>query len=106
MARCFCACHEYPGTYPPPCGVCGHHNDHGRYPGATNMGWVPDGEEVGPLRIDSGAKWRQRAEVAEADNERLREALTLIARGVWTAPNSVESMVWTAREALKPKAES
>lgn len=24
--------------------VCGHHNDHGRYPGAVNMGWVPDGE--------------------------------------------------------------
>lgn len=94
MARCFCACHEYPGTYPPPCNVCGHHNDHGYYPGAMNMGWVPDGEEVGPLRIDSGANWRERA-------ERYREALELIARGTWTAKNSVESIVWTARQALK-----
>lgn len=65
------------------------------------MGWVPDGEEVGPLRIDSGAKWRERAELLETENQRLREALTIIARGTWTAKNSVESMVWTAREALK-----
>lgn len=36
------------------------------------------------------------------ENERLREALTIIARGVWTAKNSVETMVWTARQALKP----
>lgn len=35
--------------------------------------------------------------------ERYREALELIARGVWTARNSVESIVWTAREALKPE---
>lgn len=66
MSRCFCACHEFPGTYPPPCNVCGHHNDHGRYPGAINMGWVPDGEDVGPLRIESGEKYR------------LRDALALI----------------------------
>ena len=32
---------------------------------------------------------------------RYREALELIAHGVWTARNSVESIVWTAREALK-----
>lgn len=33
--------------------------------------------------------------------ERYREALELIAQGVWIAPNSVESIVWSAREALK-----
>ena len=65
MARCFCACHEYPGTYPPPCNVCGHHNDHGRYPGAVNMGWVPDGEDVGPLRIESGEKYVLREALAQ-----------------------------------------
>ena len=64
MARCFCACHEFPGTYPPPCNVCGHHNDHGRYPGAINMGWVPDGEAVGTLRIESGEKYRLRDTLA------------------------------------------
>ena len=64
MARCFCACHEFPGTYPPPCNVCGHHNDHGRYPGAINMGWVPDGEDVGTLRIESGEKYRLRDTLA------------------------------------------
>lgn len=36
-----------------------------------------------------------------AENTRLREALTLIARGTWTAKNSVESIVWSAREALR-----
>lgn len=58
-----------------------------------NDGWEPN-EAIGPVRIVSGAEWRQRA-------ERYREALELIARGVWTARNSVESIVWTAREALK-----
>lgn len=51
----------------------------------------------------SGDEWRRRAEQAEAENERFRDALTIIAHGVWTARNSVESIVWTAREALKPR---
>jgi hypothetical protein len=33
--------------------------------------------------------------------ERLRESLELIARGTWTARNSVEVIVWTVRQALK-----
>lgn len=33
--------------------------------------------------------------------EQGRDALTLISRGVWTARNSVESIVWVARKALK-----
>ena len=41
MALCFCACHEWPGTYPPPCNYCGHHNDHGSMPGTTRDGWEP-----------------------------------------------------------------
>lgn len=35
------------------------------------------------------------------DAKLYEEALSIIARGVWIAPNSVESMVWTAREALR-----
>jgi len=38
--------------------------------------------------------------------ERLREALELIARGVWTAPNSVETIVFTARRALSSESPS
>jgi hypothetical protein len=44
---------------------------------------------------------RARAERAESERDVYRDALTLIARGVWTARNSVESIVWGAREALK-----
>ena len=43
MTRCFCACHEYPGTYrPEPCGYCGHFNSKGRMPGSVRDGWEPD----------------------------------------------------------------
>lgn len=100
MARCFCACHEYPGTYPPPCNVCGHHNNHGRYPGATNMGWVPDGEEVGSLRIDAGAKWRERAEHAEAKVARLRAAVALLNSMVLSGEDHSETSRIVVREAL------
>ena len=37
--RCYCACHQYPGTYPPPCGVCGHDNRLGRMIGGYRDGW-------------------------------------------------------------------
>jgi hypothetical protein len=42
----------------------------------------------------------------EAENRRLREALKLIAGGVWTAKNSIEVIVWTARRALQGDGES
>ena len=42
-----------------------------------------------------------RAERAESERDVYRDALTLISRGVWMARNSVESIVWGAREALK-----
>lgn len=42
-----------------------------------------------------------RAERAEARASVMHETLTLISRGTWTARNSVESMVWSARQALK-----
>ena len=51
---------------------------------------------------------KQRAEEAERQVARLvserdvyRDSLLLISRGVWTARNSVESIVWSVREALK-----
>jgi len=56
-------------------------------------------------RVDALAAERDaavaRAERAESERDVYRDALTLIARGVWTARNSVESIVWGAREALK-----
>lgn len=43
MARCFCTCHEYPGTYPGPwCGYCQHDNRRGQFPGTLREGWQPD----------------------------------------------------------------
>ena len=42
-----------------------------------------------------------RAKRAEARASVMHETLTLISRGTWTARNSVESMVWSARQALK-----
>lgn len=39
--RCFCPCHTHPGTYPPPCGVCGHDNREGRMIGGYRDGWEP-----------------------------------------------------------------
>lgn len=54
------------------------------------------------------AEMKQRAEEAERQVARLvserdvyRDSLLLISRGVWTARNSVESIVWSVREALK-----
>ena len=44
---------------------------------------------------------RARAERAESERDVYRDALTLISRGVWTARNSVESIVWGARKALR-----
>jgi hypothetical protein len=41
MASCFCECHIYPGTYPPPCGVCGHDTRTGRMVGTLRDGWEP-----------------------------------------------------------------
>ena len=41
------------------------------------------------------------AERAESERDVYRDALTLISRGVWTARNCVESIVWGARKALK-----
>src|SRR5262245_28712733 len=41
MARCFCPCHTHPGTYPPPCGVCGHDTREGRMVGGYRDGWEP-----------------------------------------------------------------
>ena len=41
-ARCYCACHQYPGTYhAKPCSHCGHHNSRGHFPGPAFMGWEP-----------------------------------------------------------------
>lgn len=42
MARCFCACHEYPGTYGGKyCGYCGHDNRKGHMPETVRDGWEP-----------------------------------------------------------------
>ena len=123
MARCFCPCHTHPGTYAPPCGVCGHDTREGRMVGGYRDGWEPnespcplslkfrDGVTCGAFRTGEGchnhqviAGLREHAVTAdrlESQNRKYREALELISRGVWTARNSVESMVWTAREALK-----
>lgn len=38
--RCFCACHEYAGTYRgEPCNYCGHFNSRGHFPGTVRDGW-------------------------------------------------------------------
>lgn len=60
MARCFCACHSYPGTYDgEPCWSCGHFNSKGSFPGAMFQGWEP-------------------AESLEAENARLRERVAAL----------------------------
>ena len=42
--RCHCDCHAHPGVYPTtdrrPCGVCGHVNAWGYFPGFERDGWV------------------------------------------------------------------
>lgn len=42
--RCFCDCHTHPGAYPTtehrPCGICGHVNQLGYFPGYARDGWV------------------------------------------------------------------
>lgn len=43
--KCYCDCHQYPGTYPTtiqrPCKVCGHVNELGYHPwGSSRFGWV------------------------------------------------------------------
>lgn len=43
--KCYCDCHQYPGTYPTtierPCRFCGHINELGYYPwGSSRFGWV------------------------------------------------------------------
>lgn len=40
--RCFCPCHTHPGTYPPPCHVCGHDTREGRMVGGYRDGWEPN----------------------------------------------------------------
>lgn len=40
--RCFCPCHTHPGTYPPPCGYCGHDTREGRMVGTIRDGWEPN----------------------------------------------------------------
>ena len=71
------------------------------------LAWVGSGDGVDKLCTHTvQAAFREgwnaaRAFEPAAENERLREALILIARGTWTAKNSVESIVWTARQALK-----
>lgn len=115
MARCFCPCHTEPGVYPPPCHVCGHDTREGRLVGTIRDGWEPnvacgkslefrDGVTCSPFRTGDIcqnhrviAGLRKHAE----DADRFESALRIIARGVWTAPNSVETIVYTARQALK-----
>lgn len=43
MSRCYCACHEYPGTYrAEPCAYCGHFDSRGHFPQTLRDGWVED----------------------------------------------------------------
>lgn len=43
--RCYCECHEYPGTYPTnearPCSHCGHVHTHGEIVAGYRSGWAP-----------------------------------------------------------------
>lgn len=47
---CFCACHEYPGTYPTgpdkPCGYCAHIDAEGVMLGTLRDGWTPRAIEI------------------------------------------------------------
>lgn len=46
-AHCYCACHQYPGTYhAEPCSYCGHHNSRGHFPGALFEGWEPCSDQL------------------------------------------------------------
>lgn len=69
--RCFCPCHTHPGTYPPPCGVCGHDTRDGHLVGGYRDGW-----ESNKVRADAAEVARLTALLAEADAEvaRLRGA--------------------------------
>lgn len=62
--------------------------------------WTRWDDENERWELGSFVTWEDAARL-EQRIERYREALELIARGVWTARNSVESIVWTARQALK-----
>lgn len=77
--RCACACHV---VYPKPAPVCGHEAEMERYRQRSRD------EDTVRIRLNH-------------ERIRLREALDLIATGVWTAPNSVETIVYTAQRALK-----
>ena len=43
-ARCYCDCHEYPGSMPTtdahPCSICRHVNSHGYIVAGHRSGWV------------------------------------------------------------------
>lgn len=58
MIRCFCACHQYPGTYPPPCGYCGHDDREGHMAGTYRDGWEPN-----PRCRDCGHPFRSEGSV-------------------------------------------
>jgi len=69
--------------------------------------WVMDGGGDHLLRthvVQAGFRegWNAREQHdGEADIRRMREALELIVRGVWTARNSIETIRYTARRALE-----
>lgn len=67
MDRCFCPCHTHPGTYPPPCGVCGHDTREGRMVGGYRDGW----ESNAPKRM-THQEWQT---LKVQDFERMEEQL-------------------------------
>lgn len=75
MARCFCSCHTHPGAYPPPCGVCGHDDRQGSFPGPLHEGWEPR------LRFEHDviiSNQRVRLDRLSRQRDRLRKALACI----------------------------
>ncbi len=79
-----------------PCIECGAAYPDRHY---WNCSW--NGMALVPIEDVSATSRDARIAALEAERDVYRDALTLISRGVWTARNSVESIVWGARDALK-----
>lgn len=73
MTRCFCACHEHPGTYGGGyCGYCQHDNSQGSFPAGIRDGWQPNTADALAQQL---REYVARAEALAAENTELRELI-------------------------------
>ncbi|WP_040666783.1 hypothetical protein [Nitrolancea hollandica] len=74
------------------------------------LGGLPDGDpmqfswlpldEMLDLALGDAQRLKARTAELEAERDRYRAALEFIGRGIWTAPNSIESILWNVWQAL------